>query len=109
MNVSLSMPTETHGKDSSSQLLQLPWGCVAIKHKTLFPRSHAKFHGVRSELQSTVTSPEIAPGTHRLLSLSCVLGSLTMLDVVSTLVLSIAIWLEDLGLEEDIQQFLSGL
>ena len=38
----LSMPTETHGK--------YPWVCVAIKHNTLVPRSHAKFHGIRSEL-----------------------------------------------------------
>ena len=50
---SSSIPTETHGKDSSSQLLQLPWTCVA--YNTLFPCSHAKFHGVRSELQYTYT------------------------------------------------------
>ena len=53
-NVSLSMPTETHGKDSSSQLLQLLWAYVAIKHYTLFLRSRGKFHSVKSELQSTV-------------------------------------------------------
>ena len=31
-----------------------PWVCVKIKVITLVPRSHANFHGVRSEVKSTV-------------------------------------------------------
>ena len=33
------MPMETHSKDSSSALLQLPWVCVVIKHNMLVPLS----------------------------------------------------------------------
>ena len=48
------MPTETHGKDYSSQLLRMPWVCIALKHIAVVPLPHAKFYSIHNELKSIV-------------------------------------------------------
>ena len=46
--------TQTHGNFSSCLKVCFPWVCVKIKMIVLVPRSHTKFHGVRSDMKSTV-------------------------------------------------------